>query len=234
MQYRIGACDLGKATASFAVATMTENGRITLEDVQTIEHNGRVLDVFKTWYKENNISGCQSLAATGLYAERLDRPAIILPEDTCQEAQLEAQVSFPDTMNLVSVGAAGYRVLSRTFSKTDNTKKTYLYQFLENDKCSSGTGENLQKLVSRFGYTIEQADEMAVSAKNEIAITARCSVFAKSEMIHYANQSKSRAELFKGYFVSIARNARALLKKRPMSGPILARANTTAHTWTGG
>ncbi|MBI9092576.1 MAG: hypothetical protein JEZ12_25450 [Desulfobacterium sp.] len=220
MQYRIGACDLGKATASFAIATRTENGGITLEDVQTIEHNGRVLDVFKTWYKENNIAGCHSLAATGLYAERLGQPAIILPEDTCQEAQLEAETSFPDTMNLVSVGASGYRVLSRTLSKTDDKKKTYLYQFLENDKCSSGTGENLQKLVSRFGYTIEQADEMAVSAQTEIAITARCSVFAKSEMTHYANQGKSRAELFKGYFGSIARNARALLKRNQARGPV--------------
>ncbi len=220
MQYRIGACDLGKATASFAVATMTENGRITLDDVRTIEHNGRVLDVFKTWYKEHKIATCHSLAATGLYAERLQNPAIILPEDTCQEVQLEAQASLPDTMTLVSVGASGYRVLSRTLSKASDNKKTYLYQFLENDKCSSGTGENLQKLVNRFGYTIEQADEMAVSAKNEISITARCSVFAKSEMTHYANQGKSRAELFKGYFGSIARNAKALLKRNQARGPV--------------
>lgn len=224
MEYKIGACDLGKTTSSFAVATINLNGKITLEDVQTIEHNGKVLDVFKSWYKKQRIDTCQSLAATGLYAEKLKRPAIILPEDTCQEAQLEAQNVFlepmPDTMNLVSVGASGYRVLSRTVSKTHEDKKNYLYQFLENDKCSSGTGENLQKMVTRFGYTIEQADEMALSADNEISITARCSVFAKSEMTHYANQGKSRAELFKGYFGSIARNARALLKRNQAKGPV--------------
>jgi len=191
MDYKIGACDLGKATASFAIATLNKNGKITMEDVQTIEHNGKVLDVFKSWYNEQKINNVHCLAATGLYAQKLKNPTIILPEDTCQEAQLEARNDFsktiPDTMNLISVGASGYSVLSRSVSKTQDNKKNYLYQFLENDKCSSGTGENLSKLVNRFGYTIEEADKMAVSAKNEISITARCSVFAKSEMTHYAN-----------------------------------------------
>ncbi len=240
MDYKIAACDLGKATASFAIASVGINGNITLEDLQTIEHHGQVVDVFKSWYQEQKIENGQLLAATGLYAEKLDTPVIILPEDTCQEAQLENPIesqlevgsenvsdivsgigdTFPDTMNLVSVGASGYRVLSRTSSQINSHNKKYLYQFLENDKCSSGTGENLQKLVSRFGYTIEQADEIAIAAENEISITARCSVFAKSEMTHYANQGKSRAELFKGYFGSIARNARALLKRNQASGPV--------------
>ena len=156
MQHRIGACDLGKATASFAVAQINDNGKITLEDIQTIQHNGKVVDVFQSWYQEQKIDQCQGLTATGVYTERLKSPVVILPEDNCQEAQLESplggQEAFPDAMSLVSVGASGYRVLSRTLSKADGKRKHYLYQFIENDKCSSGTGENLQKLVNRFGF----------------------------------------------------------------------------------
>ncbi len=223
MSYRISACDLGKATATFVVAVVTPEGRLSLESCETVNHNGKVLEAFTSWYRTSEISSCQFLTATGVYAEKLGSPAVILPEDTCQEAQVENPVKqtgpFPDFMSLVSVGAGGYRVLSRSPAAA-NGSKHYLYQFMENDKCSSGTGENLQKLVNRFGYTVEQADEMAMSAKQEISITARCSVFAKSEMTHYANQGRSRAALFKGYFNSIARNARALLKRNQATGPV--------------
>ncbi|MCP3941745.1 MAG: hypothetical protein GY710_09730 [Desulfobacteraceae bacterium] len=218
MTDRIAACDLGKTTARFGVARISANGNIAVETIQTIAHNGKVFDLFKTWYKENNIANCNALAATGSHAQSLVSPVLVLPEDTCQEAQLDAQKIYPDTMSLVSVGTRGYSILSRTPSQNNN--HGHLYHFLENDKCSSGTGENLQKLVNRFGYSIEQADTMAASAHNKIAITARCSVFAKSEMTHYANQGKSQAELFKGYFASIAQNAKALLTRSRAEGPV--------------
>lgn len=224
MEYRIAACDLGKATASFAVASVTTNGTVRMEDIQTIDHHGKINNEFKRWYDSNNISTCQVLSATGLYSEKLERPVLILPEDTCQEAWLDHQAGnskkYPDNLNLVSVGAGGYSVLSRFLSESESNTKKFIYQFIENDKCSSGTGETLNKLVSRFGYTIEEADKMAMETDHAISITARCSVFAKSEMTHYANQGKSRAALFKGYFNSIARNTNALIKRNQNNGSV--------------
>lgn len=224
MEYRIAACDIGKATASFAVAAVNAKGKIIHEDIQTISHHGRIRDAFQHWYEKQKIWTCRFLAATGVYAEKLARPAMIFPEDTCQEAWLEdrsgRQGVFPDTMNLVSVGAGGYSVLSRMPSGNEGTGIRYTYQFAENDKCSSGTGETLNKLVSRFGYTLEEADAMARDSREMISITARCSVFAKSEMTHYANQGKSRAALFKGYFNSIAGNAMALVQRNQNPGAV--------------
>src|SRR3990172_5219250 len=96
----------------------------------------------------------------------------------------------------------------------------YRYQYLENDKCSSGTGENIQEIAGRFGLTIDEADELARAATGMIPITARCSVFAKSEMTHFANQGKPTADLLRRYFASVARNARALLARNQVDGPV--------------
>ena len=111
--------------------------------------------------------------------------------------------SLPASMNLVSVGARGYSVLSRrpVNGYPENTNgRRFRYHYLENDKCSSGAGENIQKMIDRFGLDIEEADRLAGAAGNSIPITARCSVFAKSEMTHYANQGKPTSELLKRFF----------------------------------
>ncbi|MDP6812575.1 MAG: BadF/BadG/BcrA/BcrD ATPase family protein [Alphaproteobacteria bacterium] len=219
---RIAGCDLGKASVGFVVGTVGDDGTVEVEGAGYQLHEGDALGLFQQWYRDNDIASCAALAATGVYADELREPAVILPEDSCQEAALELSPELADTLNLVSIGARGYAVLSRRPGGGDGNGAgpKYLYQYLENDKCSSGTGENIQKITDRFGLGISQADQLAQSVDGSIPITARCSVFAKSEMTHFANQGKPTAELFKGYFGSVARNAYALVARNRVEGPV--------------
>ena len=222
MSRRVAGCDLGKASASFVVARIDDGGGIVVEDVQYAPHDGKPLDRFERWYREMHVETCVALAATGVYAADLGAPVLVLPEDSCQEAALEMDRALDDSLNLVSVGARGYGVLSRrpSGSSRNGNGAVRLYQYLENDKCSSGAGENIQRMAGRFGLTIEEADELALTAGNLIPITARCSVFAKSEMTHFANQGQPTGDLFNGYFASVARNVRALLARNQVDGPV--------------
>lgn len=221
MKYRIAGCDLGKASAGFAIAVVDEKGEFRIEESEYIVHDGHPFKVFKKWYQEKNIATCSALGATGHYAEELVHPVMVVPEEACREAILESDPSFPATMNLVSAGASGYSVISRKPASdlTGNSKKCY-YQYLENDKCSSGSGENIQKISARFGLEIDEADKRAKEAEGIVPITARCSVFSKSEMTHYANQGKATSDLFKGFFASVAGNISALLARNKVDGPV--------------
>jgi activator of 2-hydroxyglutaryl-CoA dehydratase/predicted nucleotide-binding protein (sugar kinase/HSP70/actin superfamily) len=225
MTKRIAACDLGKTSASFVLGSLRDDGEVSIEDTQYRLHDGNPFECFREWYRENDVASCVALGATGIYADELTDPALILPGDSCQEAALELQPDLEGPLNLVSIGARGYGVLSRRPSDPqgesgNGREPSYRYQYLENDKCSSGTGENIQKIAGRFGLSIEQADELALSAGKSIPITARCSVFAKTEMTHFANQGKPTGELFRGYFASVARNTRALLTRNQVDGPV--------------
>lgn len=222
MSRRIAGCDLGKASVSFVIANVLDGGGVQIEDVQYMLHEGKPLDHFRRWYRENDVAGCAALGATGVYADELIGPAMLLPEDSCQEAALELQEGLGDSLNLVSIGARGYGILSRKPRGPghNGNGSAFLYHYLENDKCSSGTGENIKKIAGRFGLSIEEADALAQSATQSIPITARCSVFAKSEMTHFANQGKPTGELFKGFFESIARNTGALLARNHVEGPV--------------
>ena len=126
----------------------------------------------------------------------------------------------PERLNLISAGGRGYRVLARQPGLQGAGEGPFELEYMENDKCSSGTGENMQKIAGRFGMSLQEADELARSATGTIPITARCSVFAKSEMTHHANTGSAAADLFSGYFSSVAHNAHALLARVRVKGPI--------------
>jgi activator of 2-hydroxyglutaryl-CoA dehydratase/predicted nucleotide-binding protein (sugar kinase/HSP70/actin superfamily) len=170
--------------------------------------------VFRDWYRRADVASCAALGATGLHADELVEPVIAgLPEDACLRAGLEMLEALDGPLNVVSIGARGYSVTTR------NADGHYAHQ--ENDKCSSGTGETMVKIAGRFGLSIEQADALALDSEAAIPITARCSVFAKSEMTHFGNQGRPAAALFRGYFGSVANFVAALLERIRVDGPVM-------------
>ncbi len=186
-------------------------GDLTVEHEERVFHDGEPFERFRTWYREQRVDRCAALGATGVHAEQLKAPVLVLPEDACQQAALAREIP-EGPVTLVSVGARGYSALARGADGR--------VEYLENDKCSSGTGENVLKIAGRFGLTIEEADILAQGAERGVPITARCSVFTKSEMTHHANQGEPAAELFRGYFDSMVGNTRALLARNRADGPV--------------
>ena len=213
MNARVAGIDLGKSSAKLVVATLDGTGDLRIKESRTIVHEGDPLSAFATWYRQADINACLALGATGLHADEIAGPAVTgLPQDACLEAALRVRSDLKGSLNMVSIGARGYAVLTR-----DEQGRV---QFLENEKCSSGTGETMVKSAGRFGLTLEEADRIAAEATDAIPITARCSVFAKSEMTHFGNQGRPVDQIFRGYFDSIARYVSALLARVQVPGPV--------------
>jgi hypothetical protein len=98
MSQRIAGCDLGKASASFVIASLQDDGGVVIEDTQYLLHEGKPFEAFERWYREQDVAGCAALAATGTYADDLTDPVMILPEDSCQEAALGMQPDLADAI----------------------------------------------------------------------------------------------------------------------------------------
>ncbi|KAA0232557.1 MAG: hypothetical protein JJLCMIEE_03009 [Acidimicrobiales bacterium] len=212
---RVAGCDLGKSAAKLVVCRVSSGGGVEVESEEVVEHDGQALKVFSEWYRHAEVASCAALGATGLHAEELVSPVVAgLPEDACLQSAVDHTPELTGPLNLVSVGARGYAVLVRSADGR--------YRYLENDKCSSGTGETMVKIAGRFGMSIAEADEAAQEASEAIAITARCSVFAKSEMTHFGNQGRPADALFNGYFASVAKYVAALLARARVDGPVYA------------
>ncbi|MCP4603659.1 MAG: hypothetical protein GY847_24605 [Proteobacteria bacterium] len=210
--------DLGKATVSLATGIIAEDGTIYNIRTRFERHSGAPLDVFRRFYRDIDNIAIQCMAATGVFSSRLKEPVISdVPEEIAQEIAAKKLHDQGGPLNIVRLGARGYSIL--TLDKDDNIR------FEENDKCSSGTGETIEKICGRLGVSLEEAIQSAGSVKESIPISARCSVFAKSEMTHFANQGEPHQKLLKGYFESIARNLFSLYEKNKVPGPVILIGN---------
>ena len=201
--------DLGKSGVRLVLVDPTQGMRIVKR--RRARHDGDPFDLFLRFYREENLESVAAMGATGRFAARLAPPVLSqLPEETCLEEALALLPEGP--LNLLRLTATGYSVLTRDASGR--------VRYLENEKCSSGTGETMVKIAGRFGLTVSEADALALTAETSIPITARCSVFAKSEMTHFGNQGRDKAALFRGYFESVARHVVALHHRIAAPAPV--------------
>ncbi|MBP1778037.1 MAG: CoA activase, partial [candidate division NC10 bacterium] len=83
--------------------------------------------------------------------------------------------------------------------------------FSTNDACAAGTGSFLEQQSRRLNIDIGELSRLSTAAAREATIAGRCSVFAKSDMIHLQQRGTSVEEICYGLCMAIARNALATL-----------------------
>lgn len=105
-------------------------------------------------------------------------------------------------------------------SKYLGIKDGLITDYETNGDCAAGTGSFLDQQSKRLMYDIEQVGEIASSASRKAIIAGRCSVFAKSDMIHAQQKGYTPAEILKGLCSAIATNLKSnLLKGKEFSTP---------------
>ena len=91
-----------------------------------------------------------------------------------------------------------------------------------NELCAAGTGSFLDQQASRFGYSIEKFAELAFKSKSPATIAGRCSVFAKSDMIHLQQEAAKDEDIALGLCYAVARNFRSgIVKGKEFKPPII-------------
>ena len=88
-----------------------------------------------------------------------------------------------------------------------------------NELCAAGTGSFLDQQASRFGLTIEEFADLALKSKTPSTIAGRCSVFAKSDMIHLQQEAASDEDITMGLCYAMARSFKAQIAKRSLFRP---------------
>ncbi len=82
-----------------------------------------------------------------------------------------------------------------------------------NSDCAAGTGSFFDQQVGRLKINIEDAGELVQNAKRTAAIAGRCSVFAKSDMIHAQQKGYQPEEVLRGLCDAVVRNFKGSVTK---------------------
>lgn len=107
--------------------------------------------------------------------------------------------------------------------------KQVIVDFAMNTMCAAGTGSFLDQQAHRLGYTIEEFSTLALKSTTPPRIAGRCSVFAKSDMIHLQQGATPDYEIVAGLCQAVARNLKSNIAKGKKLTPPVAFQGGVAH-----
>ncbi|MGB9834218.1 MAG: acyl-CoA dehydratase activase [bacterium] len=105
-------------------------------------------------------------------------------------------------------------------SKAIRLEKGKVMDFVMNDKCAAGTGRFLEVMAQNFKLTPWELGELSLQAKNEVSISATCTVFAESEVIGLIARGLPREEIARGIMSAIAQRIAGMVHRLGLEEPV--------------
>ncbi len=125
-------------------------------------------------------------------------------------AQAKAvQYFYPQVKTIIDIGGEDSKLI--LLEEEDGRFK--ISDFSMNTLCAAGTGSFLDQQASRLGLTIEEFGHLALKSTNPPRIAGRCSVFAKSDMIHLQQIATPDYDIVAGLCYALARNFKSNIGK---------------------
>jgi predicted CoA-substrate-specific enzyme activase len=127
---------------------------------------------------------------------------------------------YPQVRTLIEMGGQDSKLIVLA---EDQSHGQPMVDFTMNTNCAAGTGSFLDQQASRLGLRIEEEfGQLALRCKSPPRVAGRCSVFAKSDMIHLQQQGASVGDVVAGLCLGLARNlksnlGRGMELKRPIA-----------------
>jgi len=112
---------------------------------------------------------------------------------------------YPHIKAVIEIGGEDSKLIL-----LDNGK---IKDFSLNSVCAAGTGSFLDQQAERLKLTIEEFSKLAVNSHKASKIAGRCSVFAKSDMIHLQQIATPMEEIVSGLCFAVARNFKSTIAK---------------------
>lgn len=144
--------------------------------------------------------------------------------------QARATAHFhPEARTIIEIGGQDSKLI---FMERDERTGTVLVtDHTLNDVCAAGTGSFLDQQAHRLGIDIEKTfGRLALESKNPAPIAGRCSVFAKSDMIHLQQEGVPKRDVVAGLCYALARNFISNLGKgKPFVRPVVFQGGVAAN-----
>lgn len=136
---------------------------------------------------------------------------------------------YPHVRTVIEMGGEDSKLI---FLEKDEVKDgVKLTDFTMNSLCAAGTGSFLDQQAKRIGVSIDKEfGELALKSKEPPRIAGRCSVFAKSDMIHLQQVATPVYDIIAGLCFAVARNFKSTLGKgKPLEKPIMFQGGVAAN-----
>jgi len=219
--------DVGSGTCKFAV--MSQQGTVHYSDYRA--SHGRPLqvayDLLSSVEQEFGTDGIRTISCTGTGGKRI---ASILNVPFVNEVICHTKaVEFyhPEAKTIIDIGGEDAKLI---IVNSNQNSEFYIQDFALNTVCAAGTGAFLEQQASRMGYSLQEFSKMALKAELIPSIAGRCTVFAKSDMIHLQQNGMPDYEVVAGLCFAIVRNLKTnIAKGKEIKPPLIFQGGVAAN-----
>jgi activator of 2-hydroxyglutaryl-CoA dehydratase len=192
---------------------LSEYRRITGSPIQS------TFDLLQEFYElvpENRVEG---IRVTGSGSRTIAKILGIYFENEFKAIATMFGQFYPHVKTVFELGGESAKYIR--LERQPETNQCAITDYDRSGECAAGTGSFLDQQSLRMGYAVEEVGSLVCSAGCAARIAGRCSVFAKSDMIHAQQKGYSPQEILRGLCDAVARNFKsAIVKSRPVEAPV--------------
>ena len=223
MGYALG-LDIGSVTVKAAL--VTEDGEAVYCDVEKITASPRsaVASVIDRLAEKYNLSEIYAAGVSGSGKGAIPKDLNWAEYSSSLAIAAGLLQYHPDVKTIIQIGGQ----TSFVITLVDGLKKPWHVE--SNPLCAAGTGRFLEQQAYRIGVTLDGFARIALECEDSPPrIAARCSVFAKTDLIHLQQKGVPMSSMLYALCESIARMV-ASLKKGALEEPIYFVGGVAANS----
>jgi predicted CoA-substrate-specific enzyme activase len=134
---------------------------------------------------------------------------------------------FPEANAVFEIGAETSKFINL---KRERDGRLIIDEYGTNGECAAGTGSFIDQQASRMKVEVEKIGESVRDVKHSARIAGRCSVFAKTDMIHAQQKGATPEQILKGLTYAVARNYKSnVFRGRKLVPPVLFLGGVAAN-----
>ncbi|MFC1971032.1 acyl-CoA dehydratase activase [Chloroflexota bacterium] len=220
--------DIGSVTAKAVVLDEANNiveSRYTRTRGQPVETILSILEDLLASYSPGQF---KIAATTGTGGELI---ATLLGVPFVNEiiAQATGTVRFhPEVKTILEIGGEDSKLIVLGEESPGTSPK--VNDFAINGVCAAGTGSFLDQQASRMDIPIENFGNVALKSEHPPRVAGRCSVFAKSDMIHLQQVGTPVHDIVAGLCFAMIRNFKGqVIRGRDLGTPISFQGGVAAN-----
>jgi len=186
--------------------------------INELDKLSKEIDLKKLWYA--GVTGAGGRLFSKLLGVEFTNEVIAQAKGIC--------LLHPEVKTVIEIGGEDSKLLIIEYDSESN--EMLVKDFSMNAVCAAGTGSFLDQQASRLGISIEKFGELALKSKTPPRIAGRCSVFAKSDMIHLQQEAAPVEDIIAGLCFAVARNFKSSIGRGKKFGkPISFQGGVAAN-----
>ncbi len=176
-------------------------------------------DLLKELYDFLPEEDVEGIRVTGSGSQLIAKVLGIYFENEFRAIAKGMRMFYPQVRTVFEMGGEASKYLRLDQNVTG--KHLGILDYQTSGECAAGTGSFIDQQATRLLYSIEQVGPAACAASCAARIAGRCSVFAKTDMIHAQQKGYTTDQILRGLCDAVARNYKSsLVKGRAVVPPV--------------